>query len=478
MHGTTAENSSSGFIRLPGTAILREDASAPRGAPLRRPPSGRAVEHPLGKLFRLVAVVVFLAGCGDGSPTGTSRLASLALTSVSDTVFVGATLQLRVEGRDAAGEVVPARNVQWSTSNEAVARVQTGVVTGVTAGQVTITATADGMTARKVVTVAPMPGLRELAARRGVGIGAATGSGLFLQQSSRGDTLRAVLAREFSMMWSGNFMKFETMRPTRSTFRFDRADTMVAFGDRHGMKARGHTLVWHNQNPSWLTGGNWTRDQAIELLYEHIDGVMAHYRGRLAAWDVVNEAVEGNGGLRDTFWLQRIGPEYIELAFRRAHQVDRDVPLYYNDYNIEWIGSKSNGVLNLLQELLGRGVPVHGIGFQGHFTSGQVPSKEALKENFARFSALGLHIQITELDIRLRMPATPADYLRQAEEYEWVFRACLETPRCNAVLVAGIFDGESWVPSTFPGFDDALLFDRDFQRKPAYFGVQRALLAN
>jgi endo-1,4-beta-xylanase len=396
-------------------------------------------------------------------------------------VEVGNAKELVVTVFDSRGSIVIAPVVSWSSSDESIATVsQWGVVTGVAPGTVTITATSGLVAGAARVTVLPRPhqGLRVFAARRGIGIGAATGSGLFLQQSSRGDTLRSVLAREFDMMWSGNFMKFETLRPTRSTFRYDRADTMVEFGDRHGIRARGHTLVWHNQNPAWLTGGNWTREQAIELMYEHIDGVVGHFRGRLAAWDVVNEAVEGNGDLRNTFWLQRIGPDYIELAFRRAHQVDPEVPLYYNDYNIEWVGSKSTGVLNLVRDLLERGVPVHGVGFQGHFTSGQVPSKEALKTNLARFAALGLDIQITELDIRMRMPATAADYQRQAQEYERVVLACVETPRCNAVLIAGIWDGESWVPGTFPGFDDALLFDRDFQPKPAYFGVRRALDGN
>ncbi|HYD51248.1 MAG TPA: endo-1,4-beta-xylanase [Gemmatimonadaceae bacterium] len=319
--------------------------------------------------------------------------------------------------------------------------------------------------------------LRTLAEAKGISIGAAAGSGLFLRPvgDAQGDTLRAHLRREFNMVWSGNFMKFSTIRPSRAVFDYRNADLMVSFAAANGMKVRGHTLVWHQQNPGWLTSGSWTREQALAAMYEHIDSVVTHFKGKLAAWDVVNEAINDDGTMRSTLWSQRIGDDYIALAFQRAAQVEPGVPLYYNDYNIEGPGAKADAAYDLVRSLKNAGVPIHGIGFQGHFIAGQVPTRAQLAANFARFAALGLAVQITELDIRVPMPSTAASLQQQAFDFATVFQACLDVPACNAVEIAGVFDGESWVPGTFPGWGDAHLLSLTFGRKPAYWSVHKAL---
>src|SRR5690606_5078017 len=137
-------------------------------------------------------------------------------------------------------------------------------------------------------------------------------------------------------------MKFGPLRPSRNTFNFNAADALIDFAEANDMQVRGHTLLWHNQNPDWLNNGNFSRDEMIEIMREHITTVVGRYRGRIVAWDVVNEAIADNGQLRNTIWLQTIGPEYIEMAFEFAHEADPQALLFYNDYNAEGSGTKSD----------------------------------------------------------------------------------------------------------------------------------------
>jgi endo-1,4-beta-xylanase len=290
-----------------------------------------------------------------------------------------------------------------------------------------------------------------------------------------GERYQAVLRREFSVLTAENDMKHSRLQPVRGEYRFGRADSLVAFAEANGMKVRGHTLVWHRQLAGWLTNGKWTREQAIALLNEHIATVAGRYRGRLAAWDVVNEAIDDDATFRSTFWSRAIGRDYIELAFRAAGAADPSARLFYNDYNIEGINPKSDSTYALLKELLARGVPLHGIGFQGHFQVGELPTRAELTRNFARFAALGLKIHITELDIRVPQPTTAADLQRQAQNYRDIFDVCLQTAACEMVVLWGYTDRDSWIPGSFPGWGDALIYDRTFQPKPAYQSIVELL---
>jgi endo-1,4-beta-xylanase len=312
--------------------------------------------------------------------------------------------------------------------------------------------------------------LRTLADRHSIRFGAAVGR-LFPDDAR----FTAVLEREFSMLTPENDLKFDATEPARGQYRFTRADAMLDFAVSKGMTVRGHTLVWHNQLPAWLTSGSWTRDEAREIMENHIAALVGHYKGQLAAWDVVNEAIDDAGAPRAGFWLNTIGPDYIELAFRAARAADPDAALYYNDYSLEYGGAKTDAVYQLLSDLKGRGVPIDGIGFQAHFEAGKLPSLETMKSVFARFAALGLKIQITELDIRVPMPATAASLQTQAADYRTVVTACRETPACNAIVTWGVTDADSWVPTTFPGFGAPLLFDAAYAPKPAYTAVAEAL---
>ena len=328
-------------------------------------------------------------------------------------------------------------------------------------------------------TPAPQPDpLRKILQDRNIriGIGVAVGQ-LFHSGGDIGRQYDSVLAREFNLITPENDLKFGPLRPARGEFRYARADDMLAFAQANGMKMRGHTLAWHNQLAAWLTGGTWPTDTVRVLLDEHITAVVTHFKGKLAAWDVVNEAftdtpVQFRGG----FWSDRLGRAYVEQAFRTARAADPDVPLYYNDYNIEGVNAKSDSVYALLQDFKTRGVPVDGIGMQMHLLAGQIPARNSIEQNFARFAALGLKIQITELDIRVPLPSTGASLDTQAQDYRMVFDLCISTPACEMVVMWGFTDRASWIPGTFPGFGDALLFDANFNPKPAYNAVRALLL--
>lgn len=308
-----------------------------------------------------------------------------------------------------------------------------------------------------------------------MGVGTAAGA-LFNSTDAASAQYMTVLAREFNVLTPENEMKFNALQPSRGTFRFLRADSMVAFAKANNMRVRGHTLAWHSQLPSWITSGSFTAAQAQTVLNEHITTVVTHYKGQLAAWDVVNEAFnDGAAALRPGFWSDRLGRAFIEQAFRTAFAADPVTPLYYNDYNIDGLGAKSDSVYELLRDLKSRGVPVHGIGMQMHLIVGSLPSTADMASNFARFAALGLKIQITELDIRMPTPATAAALATQAQNYRTVFNLCLQNTACDMVVMWGFTDRASWIPSTFSGQGAALLFDANFQPKPAYAAVNDIL---
>ena len=325
------------------------------------------------------------------------------------------------------------------------------------------------------------PTLRELAAVRFRYVGTALDAAFFGASATQYDTL---VAHEFNMVVAGNVMKWGSIhRDGRFDYRWTNPDAIVAFAQANGMKIRGHTLAWHQQNPAWLTSGTWSRDTLEALLKEHIDSVVGHYRGKIHAWDVVNEAInDGSGTLRTAGspWAPTLGRDYIDIAFTRARAADPAALLFYNDYGLESPGVKQDAAFELVSGMKARGVPIDGIGFQAHFQVKQdgsdVPSQQTLVNTLTRFAALGLKVELTELDIRVRTPgATAAELAAQAQGYADVVSACLAVPACDAIVVWGVNDGESWVNTAFPGYGQALLFDDGFGKKATYDAVKRAL---
>jgi endo-1,4-beta-xylanase len=318
------------------------------------------------------------------------------------------------------------------------------------------------------------PPLREHAGRRAFYVGAAVA----VRPLANDRLYRETLRREFNMVVAENAFKWDALRPARGRFDFRGADRIVDFARANRMAVRGHTLVWHRQVPRWLSEGKLTREQVVGLLRQHIHTVVGRYRGRVIAWDVVNEAVDDeSGALRaDSFWHRALSPEYIELAFRFAREADPAARLYYNDYSAEGMNRKSDGVYRLLSDLKRRGVPVDGVGWQMHELSG-FRVGPGQRENARRLAALGLELSITEMDVRMRLPAPAEEYERQAEGYASAAEFCLSEPSCKALVLWGFADKYSWVPGEFRGWGDALIYDHALRPKPAYFALRRALAA-
>jgi endo-1,4-beta-xylanase len=321
-------------------------------------------------------------------------------------------------------------------------------------------------------TTVPRPSLRSLAEVRGLLVGVAVAPG-WLEDPEYAD----LLTHEFNAVVPENAMKFEVVHPEPDRYDFSEGDAIVKFARENGLKVRGHTLVWGNQLPKWMLEGDYTRDQGIEILREHITTVVGHYRGEnsvgsnrtLIAWDVVNEAVGKQGELFDNFWLQKIGPEYIPLAFEFAHAADPDALLFYNDNAGEGLNQKSQGIYNLVQGLVNSGVPINGVGLQMHTATGVAPSTEELAANMKRLGDLGLMVHITEMDVRTQYSkkSMPEKLQDQAKVYRQVLAACLQSSNCTGFFTWGLTDRYSWIPG-FTGNPDApLLFDENYQPKPA-----------
>jgi hypothetical protein len=176
------------------------------------------------------------------------------------------------------------------------------------------------------------------------------------------------LAQHLDSATVGNGMQWLVIEPRQGEFRFDPADQVVSFAQTHGMELRGHPLVWWTGLPRWLARGSWTRDELIEIMRTHIAAIVGRYRGQVAEWDVVNEAIEDDGSYGSSIWYETIGPEYIDLAFRFAHEADPGAKLFYNDYGAEYENPHSDAIHEMVASMVERGVPIDGVGFQAHLT--------------------------------------------------------------------------------------------------------------
>jgi len=291
----------------------------------------------------------------------------------------------------------------------------------------------------------------------------------------------SILGSEFNELTAENEMKFASVAPTATTTDYSGADALVSFAQSHQMAVRGHTLVWHQQVPGWVSAASSTA-QLNTILQNHINDEVTHFASKIYAWDVVNEAFNDDGSgstpatVRSTIWYDSPGigfagqgTAYIEQALNWAHAADSTAKLFYNDYNIETQNPKSDAVYLMAQDFTNRGVPLDGIGFQFHvdlsFDNASVLSSVA--SNFQRFAALGLEIHITELDIRLS-DSSAASLAAQAKLYGELAALCVQQPKCTTFQTWGFTDKYSWVPGFFTGMGWALPWDATYQKKPAY----------
>jgi len=314
----------------------------------------------------------------------------------------------------------------------------------------------------------------------------------------------ALVEKHYNTITPENLLKWESVHPEPGRFNFKPADRFVEFGNENDMFVVGHTLVWHNQIPDWVfeddAGQPLSREALLEQMRDHIYSVAGRYKGKIHGWDVVNEAVEYNDRTdtearwRDTKWHQIIGPEYVEYAFRYAHEADPDCELYYNDYD-EWKPAKMKLIIEIVRNLQEKGVRIDGIGLQGHWGL-DYPSLDEIENMFEEYGKLGLKLMITELDVNVlpdRQPITGADVTLRLEEqpglnpyadglpeevqqqlakrYADIFRILYKhRDKITRVTFWGVDDGQSW-RNNWPirgRTNYPLLFDRQYQPKPAF----------
>lgn len=329
----------------------------------------------------------------------------------------------------------------------------------------------------------PEQSLREAAQSAGLLVGTAVRPAQ-LSEAAYASTL----AREFNMVEPEDALKWEVVHPERESFDFSQADQIVDFAARHNMKVRGHTLVWHRQNPRWLTGGRYTSSELAEILEKHVKTVVGHYRGKIFAWDVVNEAFDElhPGELRATIWrdepgigLAANGYLYIERCFRWAREADPQALLFYNEADAETINPKSDAIYAMVRDFRGRGVPIDGVGLQMHIANLHADIA-SISANIRRFTALGVQVHITEMDVALPVDANgnarTEDLRQQADIYRQIATACVSHQGCTAIQFWGFTDKYSWIGShSKQTRGAALLFDRNYRAKPAYEALWDAL---
>ncbi len=269
----------------------------------------------------------------------------------------------------------------------------------------------------------------------------------------------SIAAREFNMVTAENEMKIDATEPQRGQFNFSAADRVYNWAVQNGKQVRGHTLAWHSQQPGWMQ--SLSGSALRQAMVDHINGVMAHYKGKIVQWDVVNEAfADGSSGARRDSNLQRTGNDWIEVAFRAARAADPSAKLCYNDYNVEdWTWAKTQAMYSMVRDFKQRGVPIDCVGFQAHFNSGS-PYNSNFRTTLQNFAALGVDVAVTELDIQGASPTT----------YAAVTNDCLAVSRCLGITVWGVRDSDSWRSGDTP-----LLFNNDGSKKAAYTAVLNAL---
>ena len=329
-------------------------------------------------------------------------------------------------------------------------------------------------------------------------IGAAVNAAQFTGKDARG---AALIKTQFNSITPENVLKWENVHPRLDTYAFDLADKYVAFGEENHMFIVGHCLVWHNQVPSEVfrdaQGNLVTRKVLLKRMRDHIHTVVGRYKGRIKSWDVVNEALNDDGSLRETLWLKIIGKDYIAKAFQYAHQADPQAQLTYNDFSLE-NEPKRNGAIALIKELKAKGVPITSVGLQGH-DSLTWPSVEQQDATIAAFGKLGVKVVISELDIDVLPSATAQgnaditanvkpeaglnpyaselpDSVQEelARHYAELFGVFLKhRDVVSRVTFWGVTDGDSW-KNDWPvrgRTNYPLLFDRSGQPKPAFDAV-------
>lgn len=303
------------------------------------------------------------------------------------------------------------------------------------------------------------------------------------------NNMPALAAQEFNYVTPENEMKWESIQRSEGSFSYGSADNIVSWAQRNNMKVKGHTLVWHNQLPSWVSSIN-NRDRLLAVMKKHIETVMGHFGNKLIAWDVVNEAIStdsdvgsGNAQMRPSVFFKLLGEDFIPLAFKYAREYAdshnmKDMKLYYNDYSIDADNDKSRFLRKKIKEWLAAGAPIDGIGFQMHIgPPNNIPTVQAVKDNMDYYASLGLEVLISEWDINLC--GNKVTSAQQLDFYHGISEVCVNNPKCAAITFWGVNDQNSWLNgftgSLCNGSNSQSLLFSNGQKKPTYTQVLNGL---
>jgi endo-1,4-beta-xylanase len=285
---------------------------------------------------------------------------------------------------------------------------------------------------------------------------------------------RTLAETEYTSLTAENAMKMRALHPEAARYDWSGADVIVNLAQQNKTRVHGHTLLWHLSIPDWVTNVQGDAAAWEALLKEHIQTVVGHYRGKVASWDVVNEAFNDDGTLRNTLWLQKLGPDYLARCFQYARAADPNVKLFYNDYGQEYAPKKMAAILAMVADFKRRGVPIDGLGLQMHL--GLNSNESGIQTVIRQATETGLLVHLSELDISVN-PKAEANFsysddvkAKQTAKYELVFRAYRQVPAAQrfGITTWNIGDPDSWIRSYYKREDYPLLFDDQYQRKPVY----------
>lgn len=292
---------------------------------------------------------------------------------------------------------------------------------------------------------------------------------------------QGVVTREYRSVTAENAMKFRSLHPDATTYTWSDADYLVQYARQNNSRAHGHTLIWHNSLPTWVTSFQGDSTAWENLMKTHIQTVVGHFRGKVASWDVVNEAIAEDGTMRPSVWLQHLGPDYVARAFQYARQADPAAKLFYNDYGHEYGPTKRTAILNLVTSLKARGIPIDGIGLQMHTNINRADANLATAINTA--AQTGLLVHISELDVAVNptnlatLAWSDALAATQKAKYKLIVQTYNALPAAQrfGITTWNVSDADSWVRGSCSCPDWPLPFDASYQKKPAYDGILQGL---
>lgn len=309
------------------------------------------------------------------------------------------------------------------------------------------------------------------ATKKNLDIGTAVASDVFDPEGQK-------RIKEFSnIIVAENVMKWANLRPNAKFWNWSDIDALIKFAEANNIQVKWHTLFWHQQNSNFLFNMK-TKEEATQMMDNHISTIMTKYKGRIKYYDVVNEMFEEDGSFRDTLWYRLMGEEYIAHALTTARASDPDAKIYLNEFNNECVGyPKADAMYNFVKKLVEAGVPIDGVGMQLHLATDLPFDADAIRANVRRYAELGVDVAFSEVDVRL--PSSKfkdeAEIKKQSDIYTTLLDIALTEPNVKSYIVWGMYDRTNWVPATFPNYGNACIYDVQYNKKPVYTEILKKL---